>query len=126
VGVQANHALLARLYAAFNRRDAEGVLAFLCGDVDWPNGMEGGRVHGRDAVRAYWRRQWAAIDPRVEPIRMEEAADGATAVEVHQVIRDLSGTMLKDQVVRHTYRFRGGLVERMDIATPAAASQREA
>jgi len=26
--------------------------------VDWPNGMEGGRVHGHAEVRAYWTRQW--------------------------------------------------------------------
>jgi hypothetical protein len=26
-------------------------------DVDWPNAIENTRVHGRDAVRAYWERQ---------------------------------------------------------------------
>jgi hypothetical protein len=34
-------------------------------DIDWPNGWEGGRVSGKDAVRAYWTRQWAEIDPHI-------------------------------------------------------------
>jgi hypothetical protein len=35
------------------------VLAHLAEDVDWANGMDG--VHGREAVRDYWRKQWAVI-----------------------------------------------------------------
>src|SRR5258705_6728346 len=41
--------MLRELYASFNARDIDAVLARLAPDVDWPNGMEGGRVHGRDA-----------------------------------------------------------------------------
>jgi hypothetical protein len=113
--------LLTAVYAAFNRRDVETVLASMCPDVDWPNGMEGGRVHGRDEVRAYWRRQWAILDPRVDPVHIEDDPSGRATVDVHQVIRDLSGTILKDQMVQHVYSFRGGLIERMDIQTPGPA-----
>ena len=35
--------------------------------VDWPNAWEGGRVSGRDAVAAYWARQFEQISSRVEP-----------------------------------------------------------
>ena len=59
--------LLRRCYLAFNARDLEGALALMHPDVTWPNGWEGGWVNGRDGVRDYWQRQWAAIDPRVEP-----------------------------------------------------------
>lgn len=110
--------LLATVYAAFNRRDMDGVLALMRHDVDWPNGMEGGRVHGREEVRAYWRRQWGMIDPHVEPTRIEDDAAGSTVVHVHQVIRDLSGNILKDLMVQHVYAFRDGLIERMDIVEP--------
>ena len=41
------------LYAAFNARDVDAVLAHVHPDVDWPNAFEGGRVHGREAVREY-------------------------------------------------------------------------
>ena len=56
------------LYAAFNARDIDAVLARLDADVDWPNAWEGGRLRGREAVRAYWTRQWAAIDGRVRHV----------------------------------------------------------
>ncbi|HXX28574.1 MAG TPA: nuclear transport factor 2 family protein [Terriglobales bacterium] len=46
------------MYAAFNRRDIDGVLALMRPDVDWPNGLEGGCADGCDEVHAYWRRQW--------------------------------------------------------------------
>lgn len=107
--------LMMTLYAAFNRRDIDRALASMTPDVDWPNGLEGGRVHGPDAVRAYWGRQWGLVDPQVEPVRVHEDATGNTIVDVHQVIRDLSGHVLKDEIVRHVYRFRGDLIERMDI-----------
>jgi ketosteroid isomerase-like protein len=118
--------LLTAVYAAFNRRDIEGVLALMRPDVDWPNGMEGGRVHGCDEVRAYWRRQWGILDPHVEPIRMEEDdKTGSTVVDVHQVIRDLSGNILKDQIVQHVYSFRDGLIERMDLRKPDTGVRQE-
>ena len=116
--MQSRRELLTAVYAAFNRRDIEGVLAWMRPDVDWPNGMEGGRVHGHDEVRAYWRRQWGILDPHVEPVRMEDDETGNTVVDVHQVVRDLSGNILKDQIVQHVYSFRDDLIERMDIRRP--------
>ena len=53
--------LLRSLYDAFNARDIDTVVAAMSPDVDWPNGWEGGRVVGHDAVRHYWERQWAEI-----------------------------------------------------------------
>ena len=113
--MESKRELVTAVYAAFNRRDIEQVLAFMRPDVDWPNGMEGGRVHGCDGVRAYWRRQWGIIDPHVEPVRIEDDETGKTVVDVHQVIRDLSGKILRDQIVQHVYSIRDGLIERMDI-----------
>jgi hypothetical protein len=123
--MQSRRELLTAVYAAFNRRDIEGVLAWMRPDVDWPNGMEGGRVHGHDEVRAYWRRQWGILDPHVEPVRMEDDETGNTVVDVHQVVRDLSGNILKDQIVQHVYSFRDDLIERMDIRRPDTAPTHE-
>jgi hypothetical protein len=53
-----HEALLRDVYAAFNARDVDAVIATLHPDVDWPNAFEGGRVTGRDDVRDYWRRQF--------------------------------------------------------------------
>ena len=96
-----NEQRLRELYAAFNARDIDAVLAAMSDDVDWPNGWEGGRVHGRDAVRSYWSRQWAELDARVEPMTISIRADGR---------------------VVHVYELRDGLVARMDIEEQAAAA----
>jgi hypothetical protein len=104
-----------RAYDAFNARDIDGALALLQPDVDWPNGMEGGRELGHDAVRAYWTRQWQLIDPHVEPESFSDDEHGRVVVEVHQVVRDLDGALLADQRVQHVYTLLDGLIERMDI-----------
>jgi nuclear transport factor 2 (NTF2) superfamily protein len=110
-------ALLRELYAMFNARDADALLATMTPDVDWPNGWEGGRVSGREAVREYWTRQWAEIDPRVEPVAFAQGDDGRVAVTVAQTVRSLDGALLAEGTVTHTYAFDDatGLVTAMEI-----------
>ena len=113
-----NERRLRALYDAFNRREIDEVLQALQPDVDWPNAWEGGRVVGHDAVRAYWERQFAEIDGRVEPVGFRVGDDGRVSVEVHQVVRARDGALLADRTVTHVYAFRDGLVERMDVIEP--------
>ena len=103
------------LYEAFNRRDADGVLAMMNDDVDWPNAWKGGRLIGREAVREYWTAQWAEINPHVEPLSVVERPDGSLAVAVRQVVRSPGGELLADSEVIHVYRLRDGLIDRMDV-----------
>ncbi len=110
-----NRELLERLYERFNARDMEAVLATLHRDVVWANGMDGGHIHGHDGVRDYWTRQWAMIDPHVEPAGFSADADGATNVEVRQTVRDLEGNVLSDKMVGHIFRIEDGLIRRFDI-----------
>ena len=107
--------LLRTMYDAFNARDIDAVLAAMTEDVDWPNAWEGGRLHGHDAVRDYWTRQWAAIDPRVEPVDIGPGRDGRVAVQVEQVVRDLDGEVVAEGTVVHVYELRSGLVARMNV-----------
>ena len=107
--------LLTGAYLAFNARDVDAVLRLMHADVEWPNGMEGGCLHGHAAVRAYWTRQWAVVDPTVVPERFAHLPDGRVAVDVRQTVRNLDGVVLADRVVRHVYRFRDGLIEPMQI-----------
>lgn len=109
------HDLLTRIYRAFNARDIDAVLAVMSPDVDWPNGMEGGRVHGHDGVREYWLRQWSMIDPTVIPQRFDTEDDGTVTAHVHQVVRNLEGTLLLEQMVQHVYSIEQGVIERMEI-----------
>src|SRR5262245_61512927 len=113
--MDATHERFSELYRAFNRRDIEAVLEQLSPEVDWPNAWEGGRVHGRDAVRDYWTRQWSAIDPTVEVLAVATRADGSIAVDVHQTVRALDGTLLGEGDVVHVYVVRDGVVARMDV-----------
>ena len=110
-----NVELLKRLYDRFNARDMATVLAALHEDVIWANGMEGGHVRGREGVRSYWTRQWAMVDPRVEPVAFAEGPEAEVIVEVHQVVRDLQGNLLADKMVGHIFRIEDGLIKRFDI-----------
>jgi hypothetical protein len=107
--------LIRRSYAAFNRHDVDAVLATLHPEVDWPNVIDGVRLHGHDQVRAYWAGQFAAFDPQVEPVRISPQPDGRVVVDVHQVVRTLDGRVLSERDVQHVYTLRDGLVVRMDV-----------
>jgi ketosteroid isomerase-like protein len=107
--------LLRRAYEAFNARDIEAALALMRPDVDWPNAMEGTRVHGHAGVRDYWTRQFTTIQSRVDPQGFSTDADGRVVVEVHQVVHDSDGDLIADRMVEHVYTIRDGLVERMDV-----------
>ncbi len=103
------------LYTAFNNRDIPRLLAAMTPDVSWPNGWEGGVVHGRDELSAYWRRQWDQIESTVVPTAFTTESDGRVAVTVHQVVRDKAGNELANRDVVHVYRFVDGLVADMEI-----------
>ena len=107
----------ARMYAAFNARDADAVLEFMGAEVEWPKAFEGGYVRGKDAIRDYWHRQWTEISPTVVPISTSVLTDGRVDVEVDQVVRDLTGELLDQRIVHHVYTFDGDLIVRMDVAS---------
>ncbi len=114
----AGESILKKAYEAFNARDIDTVLSLMHSEVDWPNGWEGGRVHGHSGVRDYWTRQWAAIDPHVEPVRFHTEESGRTIVDVHTVVRDHEGNVVVDQMIQHVYLFQDGLIHSMEIRKP--------
>ena len=111
--------LLERGYSAFNSPGITFALATMHIDVAWPNGMEGGSVHGHSGVRDYWTRQWGMIDPHVEPVRIETDAAGRVVVDVHQIVRDRAGHVVKDELVQHVYLVENGLIRSMEIRKPS-------
>jgi hypothetical protein len=120
---------LKRIYDYFNTRNMDGVLSALAKNVAWANGMDGGHVHGHEAVRDYWTRQWAIVSPHVEPVDFHRTADGAIIVEVRQTVFDLEGKPLqgqthglKDKTVGHIFHFQDGKVIRFDINDVASKS----
>jgi ketosteroid isomerase-like protein len=107
--------LLRQVYAAFNARKLDAALELMCSEVVWPNGMEGGVVHGRSGIQEYWTRQWGMINPTVEPLSIRKDADGRFDVEVKQLVKSLDGQVLADRIVHHVYRLRDGLIASMEI-----------
>jgi len=85
------------IYERFNAKDIDGVLAALADNVVWANGMDGGHVHGHEGVHDYWTRQWAMVNPRVEPVAFQQTEDGVITVEVIQTVFELDGQPLTDQ-----------------------------
>src|ERR1700760_4947675 len=114
------HALIAQAYSAFNRRDIDGALTVMSENVDWPKASEGGRVVGKDEIRAYWTRQWAEFDPYVEPLSITEGDGGKIHVRVHQLVKSLQGDVLSDSEVLHVFTMRGGLIAGMHLENDAA------
>jgi hypothetical protein len=114
--------LIARAYAAFNQRDIDGALALMSENVSWPKASEGGRVVGKEGIRAYWTRQWDEFDPHVEPIEVIEDERGKTDVKVHQLVKNLNGEVLSDSEVWHVYTISNGLIDRMDLKESDASA----
>lgn len=120
--MQTHDYLLKLAYQSFNNRDIDGALLLMRQNIEWPNGMEGGYVYGHQEIRDYWTRQWGLINPHVEPISFTVDDDCRIRTEVHQLIKDLTGTILIDEIVYHIYQIEDGLIRRMDIEHAASST----
>jgi hypothetical protein len=113
--------LLRAAYAAFNSRDIVTAASLMTPDVTWPRAFKGGFVRGPQEVGDYWKEQWSEMDPKVEPLAFYPEDSGRILVEVHQVVRDLAGTVLADDRVGHRFTLEGGLIRGMEVcALPSA------
>jgi hypothetical protein len=107
--------LIANAYSAFNKRDIDGALALMTENVSWPKASEGGRVVGKEEIRAYWTRQWQEFDPHVDPIEVIDRAGGKAEVRVHQLVKSLEGDLLSDTEVWHIHTIVDGLIDQMEL-----------
>ena len=111
--------LIEQAYSAFNRRDIDGTLALMTEDVSWPKASEGGRVVGKEEIRAYWARQWGEFDGHVEPLAITEEGGGRIRVRVHQIVRNREGKVLSDSEVLHIFTVHNGLITAMHLGDQA-------
>jgi hypothetical protein len=111
--------LIEQAYSAFNKRDIDGALALMTQDVSWPKASEGGKVVGKEEIRAYWTRQWGEFDPHVEPLGITEGDGGKVRVRVHQLAKSLKGDVLSDTEVLHVFTVNTGLIAAMDLGGEA-------
>ncbi len=115
--------LITHIYSAFNERNTDAALAFMTDTVSWPKASEGGRVIGKEEIRAYWTRQWKEFDPHVDPIEILDNGAGKIHVKVHQLVKGLSGEILSDTHVSHIYTLANTLIERMDLGQNEATTE---
>lgn len=113
--MNSNQQFLQNLYDAFNKREIETIIALMRPDVKWANGLEGGFVYGRDAVRAYWTDQFKDIQPELETLKFETDENGRHIVTVHQIVKDLQGNVLADTTVHQIFTIEDGLISRYEI-----------
>jgi hypothetical protein len=111
--------LIEQACSAFNKRDIDGALALMTQDVSWPKASEGGKVVGKEEIRAYWTRQWGEFDPHVEPLAITEGDGGEVRVRVHQLVKSLQGDVLSDSEVLHVFTVITGLIAAMDLGDEA-------
>ena len=110
-----NQDLIKKAYSAFNARDIDTALSTMHPNVQWPKAFEGGYVSGHSEIRKYWTRQWAEINPSVEPVGFSERPNETLEITVHQIVKDLQGNLMFDGIVKHVYTLQDGLLRRMDI-----------
>ncbi|NUY81258.1 nuclear transport factor 2 family protein [Flavobacterium sp. MAH-1] len=107
--------LIKKAYEAFNSRDIDAALSTFHPDVEWPKAFEGGYVSGHEEIRNYWTRQWAEIDPTVDPTGVLQRPNGTWEVAVHQIVKDLEGNEMFNGTVKHIYLTQDELLRKMDI-----------
>ena len=110
-----NQQFLQNLYDAFNKREIETIIELMHPDVKWANGLEGGFVYGRDAVREYWTNQFKDIQPELETLKFETDENSRYIVTVHQIIKDLQGNVLADVTVHQIFTIEDGLISLYEI-----------
>jgi len=113
--MSSNQQFLQNLYDAFNKREIETIISLMRPDVKWANGLEGGFVYGRDAVREYWTNQFKGIQPELETLKFETDEKNRNVVTVHQIIRDLQGNLLADATVQQIFTIENGLISLYEI-----------
>jgi len=113
--MSSNQQFLQNLYDAFNKREIETIISLMRPDVKWANGLEGGFVYGRDAVREYWTNQFKDIQPELETLKFETDEKNRNVVTVHQIIRDLQGNLLADATVQQIFTIENGLISFYEI-----------
>jgi hypothetical protein len=114
--------LIEQAYSAFNKRDIGSALALMTDEVSWPKASEGGRIVGKEEIRAYWTRQWGEFDGHVDPVEITEDDEGKVRVRVHQRVKNIQGEVLWDGEVLHVFTVKGGLIAAMNLGDEADSS----
>jgi hypothetical protein len=106
--------LIIDLFDAFNARDLGAAAALLHPEADWPDVFSTDRLHGREQILAMWSEQLRRFDPEIALLEMTALRDGKRRARVNYVVRNLDGRIFTDEEATMTYKFRDGLIARLD------------
>lgn len=106
--------LIAEAFAAYNRRDVDGLLDFLTDDVDWPDGDA--RLIGKAAVKQYWLHQFTETHTHDEPVRFIALSPERVVVHLNRTVEDRHGQALSQGTFRYSFGVRSDLISRLDIS----------
>jgi hypothetical protein len=113
--MSSNQQFLQNLYEAFNKGEIETIISVMHPDVKWANGVEGGFVYGRDAVREYWTNQYKVIQVQLETLKFKTDENNRNIVTVHQIVRDLQGNLLADATIQQIFTIENSLISLYEI-----------
>lgn len=122
--MSANQKFLQNLYDAFNRREIETMISLMRPDVKWANGLEGGFIYGRDAVREYWTEQFKNIQPELETLKFETDEKNRDVVTVHQIVKDTQGNVLADATIHQIFTIEDGSISVYEIGETETINER--
>lgn len=103
-----------QLYKDFNERNFDSVIANMTEDVKWANRIEGGYVYGHSGVREYWARQFTQISSKLTPLEIH-AENDVVKIKAHQVVHDVNGTLLTDEIVYHVFHLRNDKIAEFNV-----------
>jgi ketosteroid isomerase-like protein len=112
-------ALATALFEAINGQDLESAAALLHPDVDWQDVFNGGRLRGRDAVRAYWDQVFGQIALTAAALDMKPEGDDRLVMTALYTVHQRSGKLWGEGIISHIFTFRDGLISGMDAPTRA-------
>jgi ketosteroid isomerase-like protein len=110
--------LLTSLYAAIERQDVDAVLALFHRDARIPDSLEQAALVGRDQIRAYYQRQFAAIRVGSSLLATNPLPDGRIEAFLHVLVQGSTGGFWWEGRVTATYRIEGGLITEMVVTEP--------
>ena len=109
-----NNAFFRELYTNFNERRIELVISKMTDKVKWANGMTGGYVYGHKEVREYWTKQFQLVSSKVIPLAITTEGE-VVKIKVHQVVHDLNGKLLADEIVYHYFHLENKKIASFEI-----------
>ncbi len=112
--MDARRRLILRFYKALDAKDVDAVMALVHPDADLPDQLDGARLQGAAAIRAYYQRAFGMIIAESTPVTFQDGPDDSLDVRVHHHVTSLEGGLWADEPSDYRFLFRDGLIARCD------------